>query len=308
MPEAPDEPQRPEQPPALDGAGLDPEDAPLELDAEGFLVESPRTWSFPIDLDAWAWWAGVVVVAVIAFETLGDLLAGTLEGWIAGAGNVPVPRPDGYYSFVLLGGVLLLVLRRPTGAAPGLVRWVRMAACLAAGTAGALVIAQAAGSIALIFGLEGGTAGEPGAYAASNAVAGIGTCADVVTSAFAAALAVLLYRWSRLESEPAGDGEPEEPEEPEEAEVHRPAPVRRALGSLLLGALVSVACLVAFHVGVTRQQNGLVSPPPVSTQVSPSPGSGILIALGPSDLCTFYAAGSSVCGWGTATPSPSSGS
>src|ERR1019366_863584 len=89
-----------------DQPDLDPEDAPVELDEEGFLVSSGRRWQFPTDLDVWVRWAAAVVVGVAAFETLAYLISGSLSGWGTGIGNVPLPRPEGYYSLLLLAGVL----------------------------------------------------------------------------------------------------------------------------------------------------------------------------------------------------------
>jgi hypothetical protein len=147
-------------------ANLDPEDAPVDLDEDGFFVTSVRRRQFPTDLDVWVRWAGAVVVGVAAFETLAYLISGSLSGWATGIGNVPLPRPDGYYSLLLLAGVLLLVLGR--GSSSGAVRagWARGAACLAAGTGGALVVAQVAGNIGAIVRPSGEAYGQPAAYIA----------------------------------------------------------------------------------------------------------------------------------------------
>jgi hypothetical protein len=77
-----------------DESDLDPEDAPIELDEDGFLVSSGHRRQFPTDLDAWARWAGAVVVGVAAFETLAYLISGSLSGWATGIGDEPVsPSP-----------------------------------------------------------------------------------------------------------------------------------------------------------------------------------------------------------------------
>ena len=77
-----------------DRTDLDPEDAPLELDEDGFLAESGHRRQFPTDLDAWVRWASALVVAVAAFETLAFLISGSLSGWATGIGNEPVsPSP-----------------------------------------------------------------------------------------------------------------------------------------------------------------------------------------------------------------------
>jgi hypothetical protein len=65
-------------------ANLDPEDAPVELDEDGFLVRSARRRQFPTDLDVWVRWAGAVVVGVAAFQTLVNLISGSLLGWATG--------------------------------------------------------------------------------------------------------------------------------------------------------------------------------------------------------------------------------
>jgi len=134
----------------VDEAGLDPEDAFLEVGEDGFLVSEGRGWHLPADLDAWVMWIGIAVVAVAAFQTLTALAAGALDGWSTGNGNVPLPLPTGYYSLVLLGGILLLVIRRQADAAAGRARWVQAAACVAAGTGSCLFIAQLAGNIGVI--------------------------------------------------------------------------------------------------------------------------------------------------------------
>jgi hypothetical protein len=330
--------ETPEEPASqgADGANLDPEDAPVELDEDGFLVSSGRRRQFPTDLDVWVRWAGAVVVGVAAFETLAYLISGTLQAWATGIGNVPLPRPDGYYSLLLLAGVLLLVLLRRSGlgaAGPG---WVRGAACLAAGTGGALVVAQLAGNIGAIVQRSGLAFGQPAAYVAGNVVGGIGGFADVVISAFAAVLAVLLYRWSRAAAstgiEDGGGGVPEG--EPEGAgggaaadgvgggveggvaadpgggiyeSGASTAPDREprgsigpAVASLVLGAAVAGACLVAFAVG-TRSQltTGTGLFPTSGTPVVSVPSPNSTVTLGPPNLppgTTYVCTGTSGSG------------
>jgi hypothetical protein len=223
---------------------------------------------------------------------------------------VPLPRPDGYYSFVLLGGVLLLVLRRGSGSGTASPGRARGAACLAVGTGGALVVAQLAGNIGAIVHPSGDTFSEPAAFIAGTIVSGIGGLADAVTAAFAAVLAVLLYRWSRAAAGPAiEDGQESEPEGVIEKSGTSTEPDRGprgsvgpAVASLLLGAALAVACLVAFAVGQRNQVNSGTGPFPVSVPPvvtiyegpCPSPaatGGPICPVIGPLE---------------TATPSPSS--
>lgn len=292
-----------------DQPDLDPEDAPVELDEEGFLVSSGRRWQFPTDLDVWVRWAAAVVVGVAAFETLAYLISGSLSGWGTGIGNVPLPRPEGYYSLLLLAGVLLLVLRRGSGSGTASPGWARGSACLGAGTGAALAVAQLAGNIGAIVQPSSGEFGLPAANVAGHVISGIGGFADAVIAAFAATLAVLVYRWSRIAAgvgtEDTGESEPEgrsdESGTSTEPDWGPRGSVGPAVASLLVGAAVAVACLIAFAVGQRNQVNsgtGLfpVSVPPVVT-----------IYEGP---CTSPAAtGGPICPvigpLETATPSPS---
>lgn len=277
---------------------LDPEDAPLELDEEGFLVSGGRRRQFPTDLDAWVRWAGALVVAAAAFETLAFLISGSLSGWATGAFDVPLPRPDGYYSLLLLAGVLLLILRRRSGTSEDGPGWVRGAACLAAGTGGALVVAQVSGNIGAIVQRSGLEFGQPAAYVAGNVVSGIGGFADAVIAAFAATLAVLLYRWSRIAAgvgtEDTGEIEPEggieesgtstEPDRGPWGSVGPP------VASLLLGAAVAGACLVALAVGTRNQINDYLGLPPTTASPAvtvPSPNTSIACSSNNS-LCVTY--------------------
>src|ERR1019366_322758 len=76
------------------GPDVGPQAANDELDEDAFLVSSGPRRQFPTDLDAWARWAGAVVVGVAAFETLAYLISGSLSGWATGIGDEPVsPSP-----------------------------------------------------------------------------------------------------------------------------------------------------------------------------------------------------------------------
>ena len=57
------------------------------------------------------------MVAIAACETLAFLIVAALDGWAPGLGNVTLPRPDGYYALLLLGGVLVVVPRSGAPAA-----------------------------------------------------------------------------------------------------------------------------------------------------------------------------------------------
>jgi len=323
------------------GANLDPEDAPVELDEDGFLVSRGHRRQFPTDLDAWVRWAGAVVVGVAAFETLAYLISATLQGWATGVSDVPIPRPDGYYSLLLLAGVLLLVLRRGPGSGAASSRWVRGAACLAAGTGGALVVAQLSGGIGAIVQRSGLAFGEPAADVAGNVIGGIGGFADAVMAALAATLAVLLYRWSRTasgrtvedgrqgmaegggDSGSAGEGEPEDGVEtsgiPAAPDWVPWGSVGPAVASLLIGAAVAGACLVAFAVGTRSEVNDYLGVPPATGAPAvsvPSPAGTITllpanIQPGSTYECSSPpASGAIVCFWALpiepAAPSPSS--
>jgi hypothetical protein len=319
MAEIPEEPASP----VTDETDLDPEDAPVVLDEDGFLVSGVggRHLQFPIDLDVWLPWAGPVVVGVAAFETLSDLISGSLLGW-ENPGSYTLPPPDGYFSLLLLAGVILLVLLRRAGAGTAAPRWVRGAACLAAGTGGALVVAQLIGNVGLIIHPDGEALGQPAAYTAGAIVSFIGDLADAVISALAAVLAVLLYRWSRAgvidaiedtgEREPAGvrDGEAAASDGAvgdgtTVAPDWRPrVSVGPAVASLLLGAAVAGTCLVVFVVGQSRNQ--VVSQTelvPVTTSPAvPVPSGVMYITCTGSAPCTG-SAGSLIEGGGTAVPS-----
>jgi len=313
MVETPEEPGRQ----GRDETDLDPEDAPVELDQDGFLVSSGRHRQFPTDLDAWVRWAGAVVVCVAAYETLAALISGSLLGWATG--YLLLPPPDGYYSLLLLAGVLLLELHRGLGSGTDSARWARGAACLGAGTGGALVVSQLAGNIGAIVHPLGEGYSQPEAYIAGGIIGGIGGLADAVFAGFAAVLAVLLYRWSRAPAGPAiEDGQESEPEGVIEESGTSTDPDREPRGSvgpvvasLLLGAVVAVACLYAFDLGIRSQPKAGTGPLPTSgTPVVsiPSPASTI------ASLPFIYECGTPSAGGGTfcryifepASPSPSS--
>ncbi|MGD1052471.1 MAG: hypothetical protein ABR950_01455 [Candidatus Dormibacteria bacterium] len=300
MADTPDEPGSR----GLDGTDLDPEDAPVEMGEEGSLLESRRHWQFPTDLDVWVGWVGAAVVGVAAFETLAALISGSL--WGGANGYLLLPPPDGFYSLLLLAGVLVLVLRRPSGAASA--GWVRAAACLAAGTGGALVVAQVAGNIDLLI-RSLNTLTEPAAYVGGTILGGgIGALAEALTSAFAAVLAVLLYRWSRGAAEPvvggAGESGPmgvgESAPEPvmgdggsSAAPEWRPRGlVGPAVASLLLGALVAGVCVTAAAIGTFRTQTSSTTPTSETPAFSiPSPPSGSV------EECTTTSSAATFCTW-----------
>jgi hypothetical protein len=298
---------------------LDPEDAPVELDEEGFLVSGGRRRQFPTNLDVWVRWSGAVVVGVSAFGTLAYLIAATLMGWVTGPSDLPLPRPDGYFSLLLLAGVLLLVLRRRFGSGTASAGWARGAACLGAGTGGALVVSQLAGNIGAIVHPLGEGYSQPAAYIAGGIIGGIGGLADAVFAGFAAVLAVLLYRWSRAPAGPAiEDGQESEPEGVIEESGTSTDPDREPRGSvgpvvasLLLGAVVAVACLYAFDLGIRSQPKAGTGRLPTSgTPVVsiPSPASTIASLPFIYECSTPSAGGGTFCRYifEPASPSPSS--
>lgn len=256
----------PEQPGSqrTEPTGLDPEDAPVELDQDGYLLRPARRWQFPIELDAGVWWAGVGVVVVAAISTLAMLASTTLNAWTAGDGSVPLPRPDGYYFLILLAGVLLLIVRRGAGADVGRPRWSMAAACLAAGTGGALMVVALVGNVAAIvdpseavYGLGGSPL--PATDIAAVVIDGLQGLTTVAVAGFAAVLAVLLYRWSRTPAVPASEGGQGNESDFEDGDPSSP-PARRPGGStgppvasLLLGAALAAACLIAFAAGNRSQ-------------------------------------------------------
>jgi hypothetical protein len=241
--------------------GLDPEDAVLEVDDEGFLVSSGHRWHLPTDVEAWAGWAGEAMVAVAAFETVAFLIVAALDGWVPGLDNVTLPRPDGYYALLLLGGVLVLVLRRG-GAAGSEPRWGLGAACLAAGTGGALVLAGLVSNIAVLIDPSGsvaGTVADPYAppEVAGVVVAAVAGCVAALLAAFAAALAVLLYRRLRLaRTETGTEAGPR---------AGRVVPMGPVMASLTIGAAAAVGCMAAFQAGVASHPNNLLETPPAAS-------------------------------------------
>ena len=292
------------QPPERAETDLDPEDEFQEVDEEGFLVDEGHGWGLSGDLDAWAMWAAIVAVAWAAFQTLATLAVGGLDGWGPDGFAMPLPLPAGYLSLILLGGVLVLAIRRDADASAGRGRWVRAAACLAAGTGSCLAVAQLAGNIGVIVRSPGAAFGEPVATAA-NVVAGVGGFADVVAAALPAVMAVVLFRWSRGHSE----GEAESG-----TKSARPASAGPALGAVCLGACVAAAAFVGFQAGSGRNPNEQLSIPPsapsfsllpVISLVPATPMSGQVITL-PSG-CTREASGACIGGAPVieASPSPS---
>lgn len=299
------------------GTDLDPEGGALEVDDDAFLVTGGRRWQFPTDLDVWLRWAGAVAVAVAAFQSLAFLITLTVSGWTIA--DHPLLPPDGYYSLLLLAAVLLLVLRHGSGSSAADSGWVRRAACLAAATGAALVVAQLVGNIASIVHPSNGAFGQPAAYTASDIVSDVGGLADAVIAGCAAVLALLLYQWSRAAASPAveeaGEREPESGNEESGAPAvpaWRPrGPVGPALVSLLLGAVVALACLLAFDLGIRNQTNS-------ETGLLPTSGSPAVSVPSPAGTATSFpliiqcstpaVGGSASCGvfFGTATPSPSS--
>jgi len=264
------------RPPGPGETEMDPGDAFLEPEDGGFLVSDSRSWRFPTDLDAWVSWAGAVMVAVAACETLAFLIEAALDGWAPGLGNVTLPRPDGYYALLLLGGVLFLVLRSGGAASNRRPRWAGGAACLAAGTGGALVVAGLVSNIAVLFDPSGSVAGTVADPYAPPEVAGVvvGALAGCVAAAlagFAATIAVLLYRRLQLGHQEAGIQEAGTAVSPRLRRVVHIGPV---MASLLIGAAAAAACLAAFQAGVASNPNDLLTSPPETSAApvsAPSP-------------------------------------
>ncbi len=160
----------------------------------------------PLDLDRWLPWTGAAVIAIGAFETLAQLVSGTLGGWNGTTpAGTPFPRPDGYYSLLLLAGVLLLALRRGRADDRRWIRWLRGVACLAAGTGGALLTTQLA-SIVETLRQPPGSPLEATTVTWTRDVAAIGSAGDALLAAAAAGVAVLLYGWSHRPERTAGRG------------------------------------------------------------------------------------------------------
>lgn len=237
--------------------GLEPEDAIPGVDGEAFLVSPSHRWHLPTDLDAWVSWTGVVMVTVAACETLAFLIVAALNGWVPGLASVTPLRPDGYYALLLLGGVLVLVLGRGPEQ-----RWAGAAACLAAGTGGALVVAGLVSNIAVLVDPSGsvaGTVGDPFAppEVAGVLIGGVAGCVAALLAAFAAALAVLLHRRLQLARAEVGAEEG--------ARLGRLVPTGPVMASLIVGAAVAAGCMAAFQAGVASRPNGLLSNPPVAS-------------------------------------------
>ena len=254
--------------------GLDPEAASLTTEGDGFLVsDGRRPWRFPTDLDAWVSWAGAVMVAIAACETLAFLIVAALDGWAPGLGNVTLPRPDGYYALLLLGGVLVVVPRSGGAGSNQPPRWARGAACLAAGTGAALVVAGLVSNIAVLHNPSGsvaGTVADPYAppEVAGTVIGALAGCVAALLAAFAAVLAVLLYRRSQLARTEVGT----ETEAGTEAgsRLGRVVPMGPVMASLIIGAAAAVGCMAAFQAGVASNPNNLLETPPVASAV-PTP-------------------------------------
>jgi hypothetical protein len=295
----------------LDEPGLDPEDAPLEVDADGFLVNAGSSRRFPTDLDAWVGWTGITVVVLAAVGTLFLLANQVLTAWATDNGTLPLAQPDGYFALALLGGVLLLVIRRGAGGRPG---WLRAGACIAAGTGGAQVVILLVGNVPLIVDPSGAVTGVSLPPVELAEIVGIGVvgCTFVVMAAFAAVLAVLVYRRSRAGSDDADHGDQDG------ARV----PIRRAVAALVIGMVVAAGGLVVQ--GIANRQNGQVVPassssPAVSgpivaaPAISPGIGEQIVANCGGGVSWIEYAppvassAGTSAGGSQVVFPSPLSG-
>jgi len=162
-------------------------------------------WTFPADIDRWLIWTGIALTCLAAWQTATYFVGSVFFAW--GYTGEAIPRPNGYYSLLLLAGVLLLVWQRDDGTLKG--TRLRSLSCLAACTGGALVAAQATGSADLVFHFSkysqslttystNGTAtvGEEVFYALES-------LGDTVPSIIAVIFAALLYRSQRY-----GQGQP----------------------------------------------------------------------------------------------------
>lgn len=275
-------------------AGSDPEDAFLAAEDGGFLVSDSRGWRFPTDLDAWLGWAGAVMVGIAACETLAYLIVAALDGWAPGLGNVTLPRPDGYYALLMLGGVLFLVLRRGGHGGTAQPRWAHATACLAAGTGAALVVAGLVSNVAVLLNPSASVSGTVADPYAPPEVAGVvigalAGCVSALLAAFGATVAVLLYRRLQLAQTEAGIPEAGPEEGPR---LGRVVPMGPVMASLVIGAAAAAACLAAFQAGVASNPNDLLTRPPAPSAVlAPTPESiaGQLPAI-PSG-CSVEAAG-----------------
>ncbi len=226
----------------------------------------------PLDLDRWLPWTGAAVIAIGAFEALAQLISGTLAGWNGTTpSGAPFPRPDGYYSLLLLAGVLLLALRRGNPDDPRWIRWLRRSACLASGTGGALLTTQLAGIVETLRQPPGSPLGASTVTWTRDVLA-IGSAGDALLAAGAAGVAVLLYGWSHR---PAG-----------RRAAARRATIRAApaLLALLIEVAAGGASLLWFQVGAQHAQQSVIGLPgstPVIVIPSPAP----VLAL-PSDCST----------------------
>jgi hypothetical protein len=266
------------------GAGDHPDSEPdTGAPEEGFVEEPGFSIHLPADLDGWVPWVGGAVVVAAALQATTSLVGGTLAGWTPNTQVSPFPAPGVAASLLLLAGVLVLVIGRGEAPSASRSRWFSLLACLAAGTAAALVVTQLVGSVEGVTQSRGGLALLPNQVAAA-VLGAIGGAASVVVDAGSAALALLLHRWSRLAAGTGDQG------------VTARVPLRRPVGAMVMGATVGVACLAAFQAGVSRSSNLLEvapSPPPVvvpTITVLPA----IIVSPLPSS-CTQQSDGTFVC-------------
>ncbi len=254
-------------PPSGRAAGdpLPEEDAFPEafLEEPGFQIRI----RLPLDLDRWLPWTGMAVIAIGAFETLAQLVSGTLGSWNGTTpSGSPFPRPGGYYSLLLLAGVLLLALRRGNPGDLRWIRWLRGTACLAAGTGGALLTTQLAGIVETLRQPPGSPL-EAVTVTWTRDLAAIGSAGDALLAAAAAGVAVLLYGWSHRPERLAGR---------EAAARRATSGAGAALIALLLGVAAGGASLLWFQLGTQQTQQGDVFGSVGDTPriVVPSPGGG----------------------------------
>lgn len=215
----------------------------------GLHLPLPTLPRLPTDLDGWVPWVAAALVVTAAAQTLLELVLGALEAWYVGSGTTATafPRPSGYYSLLLLAGVLLLVLRREPARRS---RWTRAVACLAAATAAALIVSQVVGAGEAV---AERPAGETAPLTGMSVLGALVAVGDAVVAAAALVLAAFLYRWSRPDVASAAS---------RAADAPSAAPLLRpVVAGLAAGAAVAIACLVTFQAGITRNATQVVSPP-----------------------------------------------
>ncbi len=180
-----------EDPPShLDeGAAVD-EDALVDDDPDDRLLGGGRPiWRCPPDLDTWVTGAGGALVAAAALQTLAYIVWHTAVDW--GTGERP-PGPGGYFSLVLLAGVVVVAVGR-RHAARASSRWVAAIACAAAGTAGALIVAQVVSAVQAL----SPQYLQPGGSGVAISASLVLTILNAVPAVAAIVPATLLYRLSR---------------------------------------------------------------------------------------------------------------